>query len=59
MSLSARPLLQITYGVGTLLRRGVLGRFKDLFAKEGSGMQRAVAAVQKHGRSVGAHAPSS
>ncbi|KAK9842500.1 hypothetical protein WJX81_003116 [Elliptochloris bilobata] len=43
----------ITYGMGTLLHRGFFSRFKDSLAREGSGTQRAIAAVQKHGRSVG------
>ncbi len=47
-------LAQITYGVGTLLRYGVFSRFRLSLVREGSGTQRAVAAVQKHGRSIGA-----
>ena len=47
-------LAQITYGIGTLLRYGVFSRFRLSLVREGSGTQRAVAAVQKHGRSIGA-----
>ena len=48
----------MTYGIGRLLRLGVFSRFKETLAKEGSGTQRAIDAVQKHGLSIGVHLPS-
>ncbi len=44
--------------MGKLLRLGIFSRFKETLAKEGSGTQRAIDAVQKHGLSIGEHLPS-